>query len=202
MQKKIDGLLLEIPEDVYDPAEDSFLLAENVLDLNNEKVLEIGSGSGYVSIFLAKNFPNADFFCVDINPKAAIITKKNAKQNLVNLEVVNSDLFTSFLKMKKSPYFDIVLFNSPYLPVTDFGVLEQAWSGGKDGLNVVKPFLKELPFYLKQEGFCYLVVSSKTDLALLENMIEYHRFDCLIKDKVLEGKESILLFYLKKKDYG
>jgi len=101
--------------------------------------------------------------------------------------------------MKHSQYFDLILFNSPYLPVKDFGVLEQAWSGGMDGLDVIKPFLKALPYYLKENGCCYLVVSSKTNLALLENMIEFQRFDCLIKDKVIEGKESILLFYLKKK---
>ena len=199
MRKMVDGLSLDIPSDVYDPAEDSFLLAENVQDLTNEKVLEVGSGSGYVTLYLAKKFPRADFFCIEINPIAANTTKKNAKQNSVNLEVVCSDLFTSLLaKENNLQYFDIVLFNSPYLPVKDFGLLEQAWSGGIDGLDVVKPFLKALPFFLKNNGSCYLVVSSKTNLALLENMIEYQGFNCLIKDKIVEGKESILLYYLKK----
>ena len=67
MRKVVDGLSLDIPSEVYDPAEDSFLLAENVHDLTNEKVLEVGSGSGYVSLYLAKKFPRADFFCVEIN---------------------------------------------------------------------------------------------------------------------------------------
>ncbi|NPE08604.1 MAG: methyltransferase [Asgard group archaeon] len=199
MRKVVDGLSLDIPSDVYDPAEDSFLLAENVHDLTNEKVLEVGSGSGYVSLYLAKKFPRADFFCVEINQIAANTIKKNAKQNSINLEVICSDLFNSLLaKENNLQFFDIVLFNSPYLPVKDFGLLEQAWSGGIDGLDVVKPFLKALPFFLKNNGCCYLVVSSKTNLALLENMIEYQGFNCLIKDKVVEGKESILLYYMKK----
>ncbi|MHA1531744.1 MAG: HemK2/MTQ2 family protein methyltransferase [Candidatus Heimdallarchaeota archaeon] len=199
MRKVVDGLTLDIPSDVYDPAEDSFLLAENVRDLTNEKVLEVGSGSGYVSLYLAKKFPRVEFFCVEINQIAANTTKKNAKQNAINLEVICSDLFSSLLANENDlQFFDIVMFNSPYLPVKDFGQLELAWSGGIDGLDVVKPFLKALPFFLKNNGCCYLVVSSKTNLALLENMIEYQGFNCLVKDKVVEGKESILLYYLKK----
>ena len=114
MRKVIDGLSLDIPKDVYDPAEDSFLLAENILELTNERVLEVGSGSGYVSIYLAKKYPKTDFFCVEINPSAASITKKNANQNSVNIEVLCSDLFNSFLVKKHFQLFDIVLFNSPY----------------------------------------------------------------------------------------
>ncbi len=37
MRKMVDGLSLDIPSDVYDPAEDSFLLAENVQDLIREQ---------------------------------------------------------------------------------------------------------------------------------------------------------------------
>ncbi|NHJ32370.1 MAG: methyltransferase [Asgard group archaeon] len=198
MRKMIDGLSLDIPKEVYDPAEDSFLLAENVHQLTNERILEVGSGSGYVSIYLAKKYPETDFFCIDINPFAARATKENAKQNSVNIEVLCSDLFNSFLAKNNFQFFDIILFNSPYLPVKDFGILEQAWSGGIDGLDVVKLFLKALPIFLKRSGCCYLVVSSKTNLALLENMIEFRGYNCMIKDKIIEGKESILLYYLEK----
>lgn len=181
-KKIIDGCRLIIPESVYDPAADSFLLAENV-DVNaNEKVLEIGSGSGYVSIFLAKKYPMAEYFCVDINFDAAKITRENGKRNDVQLHVICSDLFSTLKQKKKSvdntplcapyPYFDVILFNSPYLPVQEDGLLAKAWSGGKGGLEIIRDFIVNLPAVLKRTGRCYLVVSSFTNITKLKKIVQ------------------------------
>ncbi|NHJ39624.1 MAG: methyltransferase, partial [Asgard group archaeon] len=85
--KKIDGLNIVIPNSVYDPAEDSFLLAENTAIKLNEKVLEIGSGSGYVSIYLAKKNPSAEFFSIDLNYIASKTTLINSINNSVKLNI-------------------------------------------------------------------------------------------------------------------
>jgi len=197
MIKKIDGLNLQIPKEVYDPAEDSFLLTENVqINLNN-KVLEIGSGSGYVSIFLAKKFPKAEYFCIDINYYAANITNKNAISNNVNILTICSDLFNSInTHTMRQPIFDVIIFNSPYLPVSEKGILEKAWSGGVDGLEIVNNFVLNFTKFLKKEGKCYLVVSSKTDTQLLEEILLKHKLIFEIKDSVKEGNERIILYLL------
>lgn len=198
MIKKIDGLNLHIPKEVYDPAEDSFLLTENVqINLNN-KVLEIGSGSGYVSIYLAKKFPQAEYFCVDISYYAANITNKNANSNNVNILTICSDLFNSFNTLTScQPIFDIIIFNSPYLPVFEKGILEKAWSGGANGLEIVKNFVENLPKFLKEKkGKCYLVVSSKTNTQGLEEILRNYNLDFEIKDSLKEGNEKILLYLL------
>jgi release factor glutamine methyltransferase len=195
MKKTIDGLLLEIPQDVYDPAEDSFLLAENLEIRNKMKILEIGSGSGYVSLYLAKKYPQGEFFCLDINPKAAIVTKKNAVKNRLQVTSLAADLFTSFYESKNnSRLFDIVLFNSPYLPVNDSGLLAKAWSGGKNGLDVISRFLVSLGCFLKKDGFCLLVVSSKANLAKLAGDCKRNQLTIELIDQVNEGGEEILLY--------
>ncbi len=197
MKKTIDGLDLEIFEDVYDPAEDSFLLAENICINSDAKILEVGSGSGYVSIYLSKKYPSAEIFSLDINFSATKCTLQNISRNSVELHVINSDLFSSFENL--IPFFDIILFNSPYLPVSEDNTLAKAWSGGIDGLTVIREFLFNLSDYLKPTGSCYLVVSSYTDLIGLISIINEINFNYEIIDSVSEGGEKILLYLLKRK---
>ncbi|MBD3190344.1 MAG: methyltransferase [Candidatus Heimdallarchaeota archaeon] len=206
--KKIDGLLIKIPETVYDPAEDSFLLAENVVLKENEKVLEIGSGSGYVSIFLAKKYPHVEYFCIDINFAAAKITKENGKRNGVELEVICSDLVSSLRKKRQSingdtlnnpfRYFDVILFNAPYLPVEEDGLLAQAWSGGEEGLTTIRKLLIDLPYILKRTGRCYLIASSFTNTTKLKKIVQQvgNDLELFEIDKVKLVGETIFLYQL------
>lgn len=197
MRKSVDGLNLVIPKDVYDPAEDSFLLAENVVIQPNQKVLEVGSGSGYVSLYLAKKFSFAEYFCLDVNFSAAIATHQNAISNKINLIVYSSNLFTAIMSQSNfKQFFDIVLFNSPYLPFLDKGMLEKAWSGGRDGLEIIIPFIENLSMVLKSTGVVYLVVSSKTNHSKLIELFNSNNYLYKLLDKVSEGKEEIILYQL------
>ncbi|NHK30536.1 MAG: methyltransferase [Asgard group archaeon] len=189
--KNIDGLLIEIPPTIYDPAEDSFLLTESSQINSNEKVLEIGSGSGYISIYLAKNNPTAEFFSLDINPIAARTTKINSNNNSTKIHVITGDLFEALIP---KPFFDVVLFNSPYLPVHDKSQESIAWTGGQDGLEIVIQFIKQLVFILKKTGRAYLVVSSYTNNEKLFDVLKQNHFSFKLIDQVKEGRERILLY--------
>ncbi|HUT80565.1 MAG TPA: HemK2/MTQ2 family protein methyltransferase [Candidatus Bathyarchaeia archaeon] len=197
MKKTIDDLEIRIFEDVYDPAEDSFLLAENISISNHDKILELGSGTGYVSIYLAKKFPIAEYFTSDINSTATKCTKLNAFYNTVDLHIVNCDLFSSFIRIK--PYFDVILFNSPYLPVNEKSDLAKAWSGGGGGLEIIRLFISNLPLFLKPNGRCYLVVSSYTNIQGMISLINDINYSFDLIDSVIEGREKILLYLLKSK---
>lgn len=197
MKKSVDGLDLVIPDNVYDPAEDSFLLAENVVINPNQKVLEVGSGSGYVSLYLVQKFPLAEYFCLDVNFSAAIATHQNAIRNKMSLHVYSSNLFTAITSQNNfKQFFDIVLFNSPYLPCVDEGMLEKAWSGGRDGLEIIIPFIENLSMVLKSTGVVYLVVSSKTNQSKLIKLFNSNNYLYTLLDKVSEGNEEILLYQL------
>jgi release factor glutamine methyltransferase len=189
--KDIDGIEIEIPSTIYDPAEDSFLLAESSQINPYERVLEIGSGSGYVSIYLAKNNPTAEFFALDINYDAVKITKINSINNSTKIHTITGDLFNSLIQ---KPFFDVVLFNSPYLPVNDRSQESIAWSGGQDGLEIIKRFIKQLGFILKKTGRTYLVVSSYTNNEKLLDILKQNYFSFNLIDQVKEGRERILLY--------
>jgi len=104
-------VVLVVPEDVYYPREDSIFLAEalvKVIDKENVKTcLDVGCGSGFLSIIMAKkkSIVNA----VDINELAVKTTIENSQKNNVNINVEQGDLFS----LGK---YDLIVFNPPYLP--------------------------------------------------------------------------------------
>src|SRR3989344_8023357 len=87
------NLILEVPETVYYPREDSLLLAKIIEQENLKKksILEIGSGSGFLAILMAQQ--GAEVIAADINEEAVKTVNLNAKNNNINLKVISSDLF-------------------------------------------------------------------------------------------------------------
>ncbi|MBT0160261.1 methyltransferase [Candidatus Bathyarchaeota archaeon A05DMB-2] len=148
-----------VDENVYEPAEDSFLFAEN-LDVDEEDwVLDMGTGCGILGILAAARARGV--VAVDINPYAVRCARDNAKVNNVraNMVFVRSDLLTGFSEIK----FDVVLFNAPYLPTEPnegTSWLERAWTGGATGRQIIDRFVDEVPVHLKRSGRVLLMQST------------------------------------------
>lgn len=158
---KFAGLDLIIYPSVYEPAEDSFLLANAAMKLKG-KILEIGCGSGIVSLICAK--AGNKVIGVDLNPDAVRCARENAKRNKIkSVRFIKSDLFSKVPKEK----FDAILFNPPYLPTSKkeiiSGALNLAFDAGPDGMVVIKNFLNQVNDYLKHGGSLFLVQSSLND---------------------------------------
>ncbi len=100
---------------VYEPAEDSFLLADAALEEAEPgmRVLEIGAGSGFVSAVLRANIKGIRVFATEINPHAALCAKANG------VEVIRTDLFKCIKPGNRGVFFDLILFNPPYLPTSE-----------------------------------------------------------------------------------
>ena len=155
-------LKLVIENTVYEPAEDSFLLAKYAAKLKGN-ILEIGTGSGIVALSAATADAGNCVLGADINPAAVECAKANAKRNgISNCEFIESDLFSEVSKGRK---FDAILFNPPYLPTTKRHRLvnemeNAAYDGGKSGLNVFMRFVKDTPTYLVQGGKVAVIATS------------------------------------------
>ncbi|KXB06491.1 hypothetical protein AKJ52_02190, partial [candidate division MSBL1 archaeon SCGC-AAA382C18] len=81
-----EGLKLEVEPEVYKPAEDSFLIAENLEIKENDKVLELGTGSGLLSI-LAANKGASRIIATDISDKALKCARKNTEETGVEKKI-------------------------------------------------------------------------------------------------------------------
>jgi len=137
----------------------------NFLKIKNfypKKILDLGSGSGCIAIFLKKFFENSDVFASDINKKACKITLKNSKINNLKINVICTDLFSSFKEK-----FDLIVSNPPYLSYNEYKNLsenvkrepKEAILGGEDGLLFYKRIFNEAKNFLKENGILALEIN-------------------------------------------
>lgn len=108
------GYPIEVTQDVLIPRFETEYLVEKVLKrikkLDHPKVLDIGTGSGCISIALAKN-KEGNYTAWDISEKALEIAKKNAQQNEVSITFEKVDI----LHDEKTFPYDIIISNPPYI---------------------------------------------------------------------------------------
>ncbi|WP_440951736.1 HemK2/MTQ2 family protein methyltransferase [Methanococcoides sp. FTZ1] len=168
---------IELDEQVYDPAEDSYLLADVAIDnaKHGMKVLEVGAGTGFVSAVLQTNV-EVDLIATEISPIAAACARSNS------VEVIRADMFNCFRTGTK---FDLILFNPPYLPTAEDekvpGWLNYAFDGGPDGRDSVNRFIEEVPEYLNHNGMVLILISSLTGIEQVREHMEEQGFkvdDC------------------------
>jgi len=132
-------------------------LNENVTP--KSRILEIGAGPyALLSIYLNKKYG-----CIntasDINGDYVLESEKALSINNCNFELIKSDLFENI-----KGRFDIIFFNSVYIPRKaglDIGLnniheYESDWCGGESGIEITKRFLSEARLYLRPFGIILL----------------------------------------------
>jgi release factor glutamine methyltransferase len=158
---------VNIIENVYEPSEDSYLLADAALSdiKGSERILEVGCGSGIISAVIKSN-TKANVIGIDINPHAAKCTRENG------VEVIRGDLI-SCIKGR----FDLIIFNPPYLPTKEDernnGWLNAALDGGYDGRSVIYRFLEDAGRCLIQGGKILMLVSSLSGIDEIRSRMVY-----------------------------
>jgi release factor glutamine methyltransferase len=188
------GIKLGDTDLVYEPAEDSFLLADAALEeaKPDMSILEIGTGSGFVSAVLLANLKEIRLVATEINPHAARCAKVNG------VEVIRTDLFRGIKSKIPETLFDLILFNPPYLPTSGEekvpGWLNYAFDGGISGRETMDRFLGEVKDYLKPGGEILVLISSITGLdAVKEKMISLGFAVDVVARKKISFEELIVV---------
>ena len=158
------GRQFYVNQNVFIPRPESERLIEeainNLRDFDSPKILEIGTGSGCLSISLAIELPNSDVKSIDISNKAINVAKINSEKfHVDNISFKKLDFLKS--GMKTFHNFDLLISNPPYIPKKDMESLMpevrnfepySALTDNNDGLEFYRKFSRDLPYILNSNG--------------------------------------------------
>ncbi|MCP8308337.1 MAG: methyltransferase [archaeon] len=153
----------------YEPAEDTFLLADVIRRYSGKITLEIGVGSGYITAEICKRNP----FVVGTE-----ISKKALKEAQIRLKSLNFHNFELILCDGASAFregcFDLIVFNPPYIPSRK--ILDRTVDGGKEGIEVIKRFIKQSLRVISKSGLIIFVLSTLSNYSKIIKMLKKMNF--------------------------
>ncbi len=130
------------------------------------RLLDLGCGSGAVSLAMAYECPEIEVTAVDISPAALAVSRKNAvNYQLKNVCFLQSDLFSNLPADEK---FDLIAANLPYVSYEEYAVLEPevknfepelALTAADGGCELMKKAAADAVNYLKKGGRIFFELS-------------------------------------------
>ncbi len=165
--------------------------------------MEIGTGSGNISVSLAKNLSNAEIYTNDISPDALTLAQTNIQRHEVvdKVHLLHGDFFGAFCGSVEKEHADFIVSNPPYVSESEWNKLEpevkeheprQALVGGEDGLCFYREIIKDSTDWLRPGGYLVIEIGETQANAikkLMKNELNYEEIE-IIKD--LQGKERII----------
>ena len=157
-KKEFRDIKLNLNKYTFSPRPETEILLDIIIknNIKPERILELGTGSGAISIALTKTFPKSKIIATDINIKTLELAKKNAVKNKVIDQI--SFICCNWLDSFVNSDFDLIVANPPYIKTEVIKDLDPevkyhdpliALDGGEDGLvaynkiiTALKPLLK------------------------------------------------------------
>lgn len=122
------------------------LLNDSGANVQEGNFLDLCTGSGCIAIALAKQFPKAKIYAVDISTKALDLAQKNAERNHVAVEFVQSDILQETIALP-CPTFDLIISNPPYIQEKERCNMERNVLEYEPSLALFVPDKDPLKFY-------------------------------------------------------
>jgi release factor glutamine methyltransferase len=190
------GITVEVPPSVFHPGffTSTKLLLHYIKHKNFKKtsVLELGAGSGLISIYAAKK--GAYVMATDINPVAIRCLKRNSELNKTELTILHSDLFANI----PVNHFETIIINPPYYKKEPTTNEEYGWYCGENGEYFQKLF-SEIKNYMHERTQVLMVLCDGCDLEMIENHAQEKGFilQCVYQKKSMIERNYIFQIFLK-----
>lgn len=197
------GLPFKVREGVLIPRADTEILVEQCIqlmrDIEEPNILDIGSGSGAISIAIANELKSSSVTGIDINEKALKLANENKILNEIeNVNFVESNLFE---KLDKDFKYDLIVSNPPYISKEEYETLmpevknyepQNALTDLGDGLYFYREISKLAGEYLKDTGYLAYEIGynqAKDVTKILQN----NNFDILSVIKDYGGNDRVVI---------
>jgi release factor glutamine methyltransferase len=190
---RFDGFRLRVFKDVFHPklffSTKYFYSFLKEQDFNQRHFLEIGSGSGILSL-LAKR-KGAFVTAVDIDPRAVENTKINFKNNFVtnrNTTIIQSDLFENIPVQT----FDVIAINPPYYFKKVETDSQYAWYCGENGEYFEELFLN-LSRYINSASCAFMILEENCEIERMKSIALKNnvRFE-LVHEKLIRWERNYI----------
>lgn len=197
----------KVNEHVLVPRPETELIIEEAiscLDINKEyNFLDMGTGSGCLSITLLREFTKSCCLAVDISPQALMIAKENA----MNLNVKERAYFAEADLSKILPRverfdesFDLVVANPPYIcesdPLVDESVRRYephlALFADKSGTQSMREWVLHLPKVMKSKSLFLMEIGAEQKEVAIDIVSSLEFFDQVECLKDLAGKDRVI----------
>lgn len=204
-ERNFMGMDFFVDEGVLVPRNDTEVLVEYIIDYVKENyagittyILDIGVGSGAISISLAKLLDQVNVVGVDISEDALKIANKNKEKfNLENVEFLQGDLFEP---LDNSMKFNIIVSNPPYIRTDVIETLDTevkdyepmlALDGGLDGLDFYRRIIKNSKKYIINGGLLIFEIGYDQGDSVSKLMVE-EGFIAVQVEKDFNGNDRIV----------
>ena len=180
----VEGLKIFVNKSVLIPRPETVDLCNWIIQkkLNDQVILDIGTGSGIIALFLKKNSNNCVIHAWDNSEKALRIAKKNAKQNYLDINFNNVDILK---KHDHTIKFDIIVSNPPYVHKKEKNLIsnvvlknepsEAIFVNSDDDLLFYKTIINFSKSHLKQKGIIYFECHKET-INQVKNLLIINKF--------------------------
>lgn len=162
----VAGLPIIVLPGVWSPAYDwsSAFYIENFPDVTGKSFLEIGCGTGVISVFAGRRGASR-VVAVDVNPDAV----RNADLNFEKFRIPNAEAFLSDGFGNIRGQFDVITWNAPYHGSRPADLLERGCAD--EDYRDIRAFFRGVRKFLKPEGTVVFGFSESGDLPLIETLI-------------------------------
>ncbi|NNF01044.1 MAG: methyltransferase [Bacteroidia bacterium] len=186
------GIKIKLLPSVFHP---SYYLSTDILldytlsiDLEGKNVLELGCGSAFISLFLAKN-TGAKCSASDLNFAAIKGLSENIKTNKVDIEFFHSDLFEDIPRND----FDIILINPPYFEQDPKHDDEIAFYAGKD-LQYFAKLFDQLRSRLTADAFALMILSENVNSRKILEVLTRNELLISVVHTIKKNDELFLIY--------